>query len=127
MGKGGKQRIVYIGRNSRRHIRRYLNTRPELFMNSPLWITKDGCRLTYSCLREIIRRRAKEAQVDEPGIHDFRRCFAIEFLRNDGDIFTLQKILRHSSLEMVKRYLFISNADCETAYRKANPVDNWRL
>ena len=92
-----------------------------------LWVTNDECRLTYSGLREIIRRRAGDAKIKVPGIHDFRRCFAIEFLRNDGDIFTLQRILGHSSLEMVKRYLAIAKTDCETAHRKASPVDNWKL
>lgn len=76
-------------------------------------------------MRQIIRRRAEDAKIDSPGIHDFRRCFAIEFLRNDGDIFTLQKILGHSSLEMVKRYLAIAQGDCESAHRKASPVDRW--
>jgi len=122
-GKGDKYRTVYLGRNSRRAVRRYLKTRKELSSHSPLWITNDGCRLTFSGLRQIIRRRAWDAQIDSPGIHDFRRCFAIEFLRNDGDIFTLQKILGHSSLEMVKRYLAIAKTDCEIAHRKASPVD----
>jgi len=126
-GKGDKYRTVYLGRNSRRVVRRYLKTRSELFNHSPLWITNDGCRLAISGLREIIRRRASDANIDSPGIHDFRRCFAIEFLRNDGDIFTLQKILGHSSLEMVKRYLAIAKADCESAHRKASPVDRWHL
>lgn len=124
-GKGGKLRTVYIGRNSRRAVRRYLKTRSELFNHSPLWITNDGCRLTISGLREIIRRRAEDAKINSPGIHDFRRCFAIEFLRNNGDIFTLQKILGHSSLEMVRRYLAIAKTDCEIAHRKASPIDRW--
>ncbi len=124
-GKGGKFRTVYLGRNSRRKVRNYLKTRREVYPHSPLWVTNDGCRLSYSGLRQIIRRRAEDAQIDSPGIHDFRRCFAIEFLRNEGDIFTLQRILGHSSLEMVKRYLALVSADCETAHRKASPVDRW--
>ncbi len=124
-GKGGKFRTVYLGNNCRRKVRKYLKTRKEVYPKLPLWITNDGCRLTYSGLRQIIRRRAGDAQIKASGIHDFRRCFAIEFLRNDGDIFTLQKILGHSSLEMVKRYLAIAKTDCEIAHRKASPVDRW--
>ena len=78
-------------------------------------------------MREIIRRRARDLKIEESGIRDFRRCFAIEFLRNEGNIFTLQRLLGHSSLEMVKRYLAIAKSDCETAHRKASPVDNWKL
>lgn len=126
-GKGGKVRTVYIGRNCRRKVRKYLKSRKEVFSHSPLWVTNDGCRLAYSGLRQIIRRRAGDAQIKTPGIHDFRRCFSIEFLRNEGDIFTLQKILGHSSLEMVKRYLAIAKTDCEIAHRKASPVDRWNL
>lgn len=124
-GKGDKYRTVYLGSKSRRAVRRYLKTRNKLFSHSPLWITNDGCRLTFSGLRQIIRRRAEDANIASPGMHDFRRCFAIEFLRNEGDIFTLQKILGHSSLEMVKRYLAIAKTDCEIAHRKASPVDRW--
>jgi integrase/recombinase XerD len=126
-GKGGKCRTVYLGRKCRRNVRKYLKTRKELNPHSPLWVTHDGYRLTYSGLRQIIRRRAEDARIETPGIHDFRRCFAIEYLRNGGDIFTLQRILGHSSLEMVKRYLALVNADCETAHRKASPVDRWSM
>ncbi|TFH42756.1 MAG: site-specific integrase, partial [ANME-2 cluster archaeon] len=124
-GKGGKFRTVYLGNNCRRMVRKYLKTRREVNPHSPLWVTNDGCRLTYAGLRQIIRRRADDTKIKTPGIQDFRRCFALEFLRNDGDIFTLQKILGHSSLEMVRRYLAIAKADCEVAHRKASPVDRW--
>lgn len=104
-----------------------MKTREEYFNHSPLWVTRDGFRLTYSGLRQIIRRRSIDAGIEAPGLHDFRRCFAIEYLRNGGDIFTLQKILGHSSLEMVKRYLALANTDVEAAHRKASPVDRWNL
>jgi len=65
-GKGGKFRTVYLGRNCRRKVRKYLKTRKEVFPHSPLWVNNGGYRLTYSGLRQIIRRRAGDANVKTP-------------------------------------------------------------
>lgn len=56
--------------------------------------------------------------------HTLRHIFAINFLRNDGDIFSLRKILGHSSLEMTRRYCELADVDIKTAHTMASPVDN---
>ena len=50
--------------------------------------------------------------------HTFRHTLATEFLRRGGNIFYLQKILGHSSLEMVKRYLHVQTEDLQAAHHK---------
>lgn len=98
-GKGSKSRVVYLGRKTRRVLRRYLKSRlDELGFNSPLIATQEGTRLSLSGLREIIRRRAKAAGIKEPGLHDFRKCFAVQMLRGGCDLVTLSRLMGHSSV-----------------------------
>jgi integrase/recombinase XerD len=81
-------------------------------------------RLQYNGLRAVLTRRAKEANVEEPSCHDFRRAFALSMLRNRTDIFTLAKLMGHEGISVLQRYLKQTNLDTEEAHRRAGPVDN---
>lgn len=122
-GKGHKPRTVFLGQKSRRAVRKYLKIRRD---NDPsLWVAKRGERLTYWGLHEIIRRRAKLAGIENPGIHAFRRAFAINMLRNGVDIYSLQKLMGHADLQVLRRYLAQTNDDLKEAHAKGSPVDKF--
>ena len=72
---------------------------------APLWQTRAGTRLSYSGLRDIVRRRAKRADIDAPMLHSFRRAFALNCLRQGMDVFSLQRLMGHSDLTILRRYL----------------------
>ena len=59
--------------------------------------------------------------------HTFRHTFAKSFLLNGGDLFTLQKILGHSSLEVVRMYVNLASDDVQVQHRRYSPVDMMRL
>lgn len=121
-GKGSKSRMVYLGKQSRKALRAYLKHRSD---TSPaVWTSDTGERLSYSGLRSIIRRRSMKAGVDAPKLHDFRRFFALTMLRNGTDIFTLQKLMGHADLQVLRRYLAQTNQDTLEAHRRAGPVDS---
>jgi hypothetical protein len=52
-----------------------------------------------------------------PGVNSF-------FLRNGGNIYTLQKLLGQTTLDMGKRYLAISQVNLDRDMDKASPVNN---
>jgi integrase/recombinase XerD len=123
-GKGGKGRTVFLGNTSRRAMKAYLKVHPigtgALFVRQ-----SDSGRLQYDALRAIVNRRSKIANVKRPAIHGFRRTFAITMLRSGKvDIFTLAKLMGHSSILVLQRYLQIISDDARDAHDRAKPVDD---
>jgi len=59
--------------------------------------------------------------------HTLRHTAAISFLRNGGDLFSLQRLLGHTSLEMTRRYCEVADTDVKRAHVLASPVDNLDL
>lgn len=120
-GKGNKFRIVFISEKTQKVIQRYLEERSDF--KSFLWITNKGTQLTYSGLRQIIRRRSKDANIDPPSLHSFRRYFALQMLRNGVDIFSLQKLMGHSDIQILRRYLQQTEEDIRSAHQLGGPVN----
>jgi len=83
-------------------------------------MNKDGLHLVITAL-------GKKAKIQKCYPHKFQHTFAITYLRSGGDLFTLQSLLGHSTLEMLQHYARIAEVDVEQAHRKASPADNWRL
>lgn len=128
-GKGAKERLIPISAPVAQAIWRYLsNDRPKKPPPSDrLFTTPQGGPLDRHDLNHLIVRIAHRAGVDNADIHRFRHTFAITYLRNGGDVYTLQRILGHTTLDMVRRYLAIASVDIDAAHKIASPVANWRL
>ncbi len=122
-GKGRKPRMVFLGRKTIRAIRGYLRYRHD---NYPaLWVSTRSERMTYAALRCLLRRRAEKIGMKSiPTPHDFRRAFALVMLRNGVDIFALQKLMGHSDLQILRRYLAQTDQDIHTAHMRGSPVDS---
>ena len=122
-GKGGKWRTAFIGAKTRRAVARYLRHRPGVCGGDPLWAGKNGQRLTATALRAILGRRAKRAGVPAPSPHSFRRAFALLSLRAGCDLVSLQRLMGHSDLSVISRYLRQTEDDLRRAHERAGPVD----
>lgn len=120
-GKGGKPRMICFGKKTRKALRSYLRERRDDCQ--AVWVTNNGTRLTYWGLNQLLRRRSVEAGIDKPGLHDFRRAFALNCLRGGMDVYSLQKLMGHADLQVLRRYLAQTNDDLKEAHAKAGPVD----
>ena len=122
-GKGGKPRMVFLGSKSRRALVTYLRHIGNSEESAALWVTKEGRRLSYSGLRDVVRRRAKRASVPAPTLHSFRRAFALACLRGRMDVYSLQRLMGHADLSMLRRYLAQTCEDVRKAHQRSGPVD----
>jgi integrase/recombinase XerC len=123
--KGGKYRVVFLGKGARKAMRAYIRRRSD--QCEALWVSQAGEPLTYWGLREIIRRRSQYAKIVTPSLHSFRRAFAINMLRAGVDVFSLQKLMGHADLQVLRRYLAQTTEDIARAHRIGSPVDRGKL
>jgi site-specific recombinase XerD len=130
-GKGSRERRLPFSEPCYAAMRAYLQQRhivnlyPHRY--EPLFITGQGRPFRRDTLRQILERLGTRGGVARCYAHRFRHTFAIQFLRNGGNIYTLQRLLGHSSLDMVKRYLSIAQADLDRDHARASPVIHWGL
>lgn len=125
-GKGSKARYVTLGTRAAKAIWLYMTRRGATKPTDPLFAAKSGRFLQRDNLRHTLDTIGQNAGVDNVYPHRFRHTFAIEFLRNGGNVALLKELLGHESLDMVMRYAKISEQDIRNAPAHS-PADNWRL
>jgi len=128
-GKGSKERLVPIGAKVQKAIWTYLSRhRPEpaIPRYDQVFLTRNGRPLTKDRLEKIVEHYGIKAGITGVRLspHTFRHTMAVTFLRNGGDIFSLQRILGHSQLEVLRGYVNLALSDISKAHRRNSPADN---
>jgi integrase/recombinase XerC/integrase/recombinase XerD len=129
-GKGNKQRAVPIGSNAQKYLQRYIyHFRPDpiLAEQDNVFLTSDGKALSDNSLRLTFTRLKVKTGIKRVHAHLLRHTFATYYLRNGGDLLSLQKILGHTSLEMVRVYSHLAEADVKAKHRRYSPMDRLEL
>jgi site-specific recombinase XerD len=130
MGKGAKERIVPIGGFAQKVLLRYVyHFRPEP-MNATednLFLTIEGGVMSGNAIQLMTGRLSRMSGVKRLHPHLCRHTFATNYLVNGGDVFTLQQILGHTTLEMVRRYVNLASAHVRVQHRKFSPMDRMKL
>ncbi len=128
MGKGSKERIVPIGKVVQRKLWHYIeHVRPQPANNScnNLFLTTTGHPIKVNTIKLIFSRLAKASGVSRLHAHICRHTFAVDYLMDDGDIFSLQRILGHTTLDMVEHYLNLSSSQITAQHHKHSPMDKF--
>jgi len=118
--KSRKPRTVFLGRTARRALRAYLKLCEP---SRALFLNDEGERLQASGLRQVMRRRAKGAGVPVPSLHSFRRAFALAMVRAKVDLLTIARLLGHSDLSLLDRYIRQTGEDLRGEHERGSPVD----
>jgi site-specific recombinase XerD len=126
MGKGSKERIVPIGKYVQMTLWSYIDkVRPEPHSQeyNNLFLTCSGKPITVNAIKLMFSRLAVSSGVERLHAHLCRHTFAINYLLNGGDIFSLKEILGHTTLEMVNHYLHFTSSQIMAQHHKYSPMD----
>jgi site-specific recombinase XerD len=131
LGKGNKLRAVHFGTTAGNALRIWLRQHGGS-PDDPLFLAdKSGGAvrpLTRSGLQKLLKRLGDAAGIQGTPCspHVLRRTFAVTWLRNGANVFSLQAMLGHSELRMTQRYLSLARADIADQARQFSPADSLR-
>ncbi|MBI3945529.1 MAG: tyrosine-type recombinase/integrase [Armatimonadetes bacterium] len=125
-GKGSKERFAFFGVQSAKLLSRYLGLR-KAQPAEPLFPSErhPGKALTRNGLLQMVQALGAKAGI--VGVrcspHTFRHTFAVNFLRNGGNAFSLKLLLGHEDLKTTERYLALAQGDLADQHRAFSPMD----
>lgn len=92
------------------------------------WLFPNVCgdQLTRKALVKCFSVYCKSRGVKRTSVHGLRHNFAKGWVSNHGSVFTLQKVLGHSTLEMTRRYVRLFDADVKADYNLYAPLDTMK-
>jgi tyrosine recombinase XerC len=127
VGKGDKERLVFIGQAAARRLKGYLRLRRALRIGRAqgqraLLINRRGGRLSTRGIELIVDRALSRSGLDKPATpHTFRHSFATHVLRGGADIRVVQELLGHASLSTTQVYTHLDMERLREVYGSAHP------
>ena len=123
IGKGNKQRTVFINHASAEAIRNYLGVRPRT-PDEALFLSKRKTRLSHRQAWVIFRQYAELSGLTKHVTpHVMRHSFATHLLENGADLMTIKELLGHESLSTTQIYTNVSLEHMRRSYEEAHPRD----
>ena len=116
LGKGNKERIVYLSPVAAMHLQEYLRSRRDF--SEALFAGKGSDRIGKNGIEALLKRSGKAAGVENVHPHRYRRTLATNLLDRGMNIQDVAAILGHADLKTTQVYCYISQVNVQAAYRK---------
>lgn len=116
VGKGNKERIVYLSPVAAMHLKEYIATRKDF--STALFVGKGSSRIGKNGIEALLRRIGMAAGVENVHPHRFRRTLATNLLDRGMNIQDVAAILGHADLKTTQIYCYISQSNVRAAYQK---------
>ena len=116
-GKGDKQRFLPFGSTTSKALRRWINMyraesdEPSVFMMSDRAVT------------EAVKRLGNRAGIPRLHSHLFRHTFGTNWIKQKGDLISLQTIMGHSDIAVTRTYVTLAQVDLDVQHRSISPLD----
>lgn len=133
VGKGRKERLVFLSDSAAEWLEKYLRTRHDVF--KPLFIRYQGqtdpedngenMRLTTRSIQRIVEKYVKGVGLSVKATpHTLRHSFATDLLINGADIRSVQEMLGHANIATTQIYTHVTNAHLKDVYRSFHSGNN---
>ena len=125
LGKGGKERLLPLGRQCVDALRTYLNARIDKTRKpgtDQLFLNHRGAGITVRGVRKVVDKYIKQGNF-AGGVspHSIRHSFATHLLEGGADLRSIQELLGHSSLSTTQKYTHLTLDRLSETYDKAHP------
>lgn len=122
IGKGGKVRLCFIDERTEDLMNEYLVTRDDK-CNALVVSLQNKERMTRTNVELLVKNAARRAGIKKRVTpHTLRHGYATDFLRNNGNVVHLSKMLGHKNIEPTMMYLHLVDNDLEEQYRKYHSI-----
>jgi integrase/recombinase XerD len=126
VGKGGKERIVPVGRSALQCLGRYIEkARPAFLkkrMSSVLFLNRSGEGFTRQGLWKLIKKYARMANLERKvHPHTFRHSFATHLLEGGADLRSVQVMLGHADISTTQIYTHVTRDRLKEIHKKFHP------
>lgn len=123
IGKGDKQRTVFMNQSASEAIRQYIGVRPRT-SDGALFLSRRKSRLSHRQAWVIFRTFAQLSGLTKHVTpHVMRHSFATHLLENGADLVTIKELLGHESLSTTQIYTNVSLEHMRRSYEEAHPRD----